>query len=364
MTTALRISLDVALAPATAFDLLLEELSAALARLDIRFESGPEGRLVERDFVVGVVVAWESGRRIALRWHAASWDPDEITDVEVTVDPSDEGARIILEHRGWGRLVGGPSELTGWFAGEVLAPVLRAIAPVAFGDWFTDRHARRPSGAESRATYADPLYHYPNFRVILSELALGPGDYLLEVGCGGGAMLKTALESGCRAAAVDHSPEMVRLARETNASAVAEGRLEVLESDAKSLPFADATFTCAAMTGVLGFLPDPAAALAEIRRVLRPGGRFVGLGSDPELRGTPGAPEPMASRLRFYDDRDLERLARTAGFAEVAVLRRDLEAFAREAGVPEEHLPLFASKPGEGGRFLVCRVRPGLTSAG
>jgi len=356
MASALRISLDVSLPPATAFDLLIEELTSALARLEIRFDPVPEGRLVERDFVVGEVVAWESGRRLTLRWHPASWNPDEITEVEVTVDSADEGARITLEHRGWGRLTGSPSELTGWLAAEVLAPVLRATAPVAFGDWFTDRYARRPSGAQSRATYADPLYHYPNFRVILSELAPGPRDYLLEVGCGGGALLKAALESGCRAAGVDHSPEMVRLARHTNAGAVADGRLEILESDAGSLPFADGTFTCAAMTGVLGFLPDPVSALAEIRRVLTPGGRFVGLGSDPELRGTPGAPEPMASRLRFYDDRDLERLGRAAGFAEVSVLRRDLETFAREAGVPVEHLPLFAAKPGEGARFLVCRI--------
>jgi SAM-dependent methyltransferase len=233
---------------------------------------------------------------------------------------------------------------------------VHATAPAAFGDWFTDRYARRPSGAQSRATYADPLYHYPNFRVILAELALSADDYLLEVGCGGGALLKAALESGCRAAAIDHSAEMVRLARQTNAAAIAAGRLEVIQGDARSLPFPDATFTRAAMTGVLGFLPDPVAAFAEIRRVLRNGGRFVGLGSDPELRGTPGAPEPMASRLRFYEADELESMGRAAGFADVRVLRRDLEQFAREAGVPEEHLPLFAAPPGQGARFLVCRA--------
>ncbi len=105
------------------------------------------------------------------------------------------------------------------------------------------------------------------------------------------------------------------------------------------------------MTGVLGFLPDPATALAEIRRVLRPGGRFVMLGSDPELRGTPAAPEPMASRLRFYDSQALEQLGRAAGFAKVRVIQRNLETFAREAGVPEAHLALFA---GPGARFLLA----------
>jgi SAM-dependent methyltransferase len=354
--TTFRASIDLALDPAAAFDLLLEELSPALARFGIRFEPGPGGRIVSASFVVGEVVAWEPGARLAFRWRQADWDADDNTEVELRVEPIDDGTRATLEHRGWGRLIGDPGELAGWFAGEVVAPLLRVTMPAAVGEWITDRQARRPSGAQARATYADPLYHYPNFRVILSELALTADDYLLEVGCGGGALMKQALGTGCRAAAIDHSPDMVRLAAQMNRDAVAEGRLDVRQADAASLPFADATFTCVAMTGVLGFLPDAVAAFAEIRRVLKPQGRLVALGSDPELKGTPGAPEPMASRLRFYDSEDLERLARQAGFDDVRVVRHDLERFAREAGVPEEHVPLFAAKLGEGARFLVCRT--------
>jgi SAM-dependent methyltransferase len=253
------------------------------------------------------------------------------------------------------RDAGDPVELAGWFAGQVLAPLLSASGPGGFGDWLTDRRARRPSGPAARATYLHPLYHLPNFRVILAELALTRDDHLLEIGCGGGAFLNAALHSGCRAAAVDHSAEMVRLARDANRDAVAAGRLDIREADAASLPFLDATFTCAAMTGVLGFLSDPVAAFAEIRRVLRSGGRFVGLGADPELKGTPAAPEPMASRLRFYDSRQLEDMGRRAGFEDVRVVRRDLEAFAREAGVPEAALPLFAAGKEGGARFLLAR---------
>jgi hypothetical protein len=61
----------------------------------------------------------------------------------------------------------------------------------------------------------------------------------------------------------------------------------------------------------------------------------------------------MASRLRFYDDQELAELGRKGGFGEVSVVRRDLEPFARESGVPKEHVPLFRGAT----RFLLARRR-------
>ena len=104
---------------------------------------------------------------------------------------------------------------------------------------------------------------------------------------------------------------------------------------------------------MLGFLPEPLAAFREIRRVLRLNGRFVALGSDSRLKGTPAAPEPMASRLRFYEDAELECLARDAGFEEARVVQRELGQFAREAGVPQQCLALFDGATG----FLLARRR-------
>ncbi len=239
-----------------------------------------------------------------------------------------------------------------WFASAAVTPLLQATAPAGFGNWLTDRRARRPSGAQSRAVYRDPLYHYPNFYAILAELQLSPDDYLIEVGCGGGAFLHEALKSGCRAAAIDHSPDMVRLAQKVNRDAVAQGWLTIQQASADSLPYPDALFTCAVMTGVFGFLPDPVAALRELRRVLAPGGRLVLMGSDPIWRGTPAAPEPMASRLHFYQDDELRQLARDAGFDNAEVARRDLLPFARQAGLPEEVTMFFA---GPGSPFLLAQ---------
>ena len=350
--TTVSIGIELALEPIVVFDVFIEELSVALTQRGLSFEVGANGRITEGEFEVGGVIAWKPGELIRLQWHQADWEIEEVTTVEMRFESVNGGTRVTLEHRGWGGLIGEPGELTGWFARTVAAPFLQATSPGEFGNWLTDRRARRPSGAQSRDVYRDPLYHYPNFRVILQELALSRDDYLIEVGCGGGALLSEALKSGCRAAAIDHSPDMVQLAREVNHDAVAEGRLEVLQANADHLPFPDATFTCAAMTGVLGFLPDPVAVLRELWRVLVEGGRIVVLGSDPALRGTPAAPEPMASYLRFYEDDELKQLAVEAGFAKATVVRRDLEQFARQVGVPEEHIALFA---GPGTSFLLAQ---------
>ena len=353
--TTISASLEVELAPTDAFAIVVDELPAALARRGVELELRAGGTAREGAVEVGRVTSWEPGRELGLEWRPASWEPDDSLEIAVLFEPTEGGTRITLEQRGWGGLLGGWDELVGWFAGEVAAPLLEATSPSTFGDWLTDRHARRPSGVQARTTYADPLFHRPNFVVLLELLALRPEDVLLEVGCGGGAFLRDALESGCRAAAIDHSPEMVRLAREQNAQAIAEGRLEVLEADAQRLPFPDEMFTCATMTGVLGFLPDPIAALAEVRRVLADGGRIALLGADPAWRGTPAAPEPMASRLRFYEDDDLVRMAQDAAFTDVRVERRSLYEPAQEVGIPDEYLPFFDEGDAP---FLVAR-KPG-----
>jgi SAM-dependent methyltransferase len=352
----IRTSIDLTLNRSSAFDAILEELSAALLRLGMKFEAGGDGRIMEGDVQVGRVVRWQPPDEIALEWHAATWDPAGLTSVVLRFEPIENGTRVIMENPGWGNQLGDQgNELAGWFAGEVAAPLLSAMAPRRLGDWITDRRARRPSGPQSRATYRDPLYHRPNFKAILAVLRLKPDDYLVEVGCGGGALLHDALASGCKAAAIDHSADMVRVAREANQIAIQENRLEIREGDAGSLPYPDDTFTCAIMTGVFGFISNPVAVLSEIRRVLAPGGRFVLFTGTKKLLGTPAAPEPVASRLYFYEDNELEELARKAGFAEAHFEHIDFEPLAREAGVPEEHLALFRGD--DGAQLLVARKK-------
>ncbi len=350
----IRTSVDLKLYPASAFETMVDELATALLRLGMHFEPGAGGRALQGNAEVGRVVRWQPPSGFSIEWHGADWEPAKVSSMELRIEPIEGGTRVSVENPAWGSVLGDDGqELAGWFASETAAPMFAAMAPQRFGDWFTDRKARRPTGRQSRDTYRDPLYHRPNFKVILAALDLQPHDYLVEVGCGGGAFLHDALKSGCRAAAIDHSPDMVKTARDANREAIEQKRLEIREGDAASLPFPSGAFTCAVMTGVFAFIADPLRTLSEIRRVLAPGGRLALFTCSDAMRGTPAAPEPVASRLHFYKELELEDLAQQAGFSSARVEQPDFEPIAREVGIPEEHLEAF--RRSAGGQLLLAR---------
>ncbi len=186
-------------------------------------------------------------------------------------------------------------------------------------DRMTDRIARRPHGRAARRTYGADDAHSFAWEPVLGVLQLGADDVLLDVGCGGGVFLRRALDAGCRGVGLDHSREMVRLARRTTA-----GRARVVQGDAARLPFADGEFTAISCLIAFFFFHDPVRVLREFRRVLEPDrGRFAVYTTAPEMKGTPAAPYPLATRGHFHEDVELEALARQAGFGTVEVTRPD-----------------------------------------
>jgi ubiquinone/menaquinone biosynthesis C-methylase UbiE len=175
--------------------------------------------------------------------------------------------------------------------------------------------------------YGAPDVHSFAWEPVLDALALGPDDMLLDVGCGGGVFLARALEKGCRAAGLDHSRAMVRLARKTNAEALGSGRLRVVHGTAEALPFGAGEFTAISCLVAFLFFAEPVDVLHEMRRVLdRERGRIAIFTTPPEVKGTPAAPYPIATRAHFYSDAELERLPFEAGFAESQVVRTDIGA--------------------------------------
>ena len=182
------------------------------------------------------------------------------------------------------------------------------LAESAFDDWLTDRVARRPAGQRARELYGAEDVHGFARRAILDVLRLQAGDRLLEVGCGGGLLLRDALATGASATGLDHSEEMIGLANERAPGA------EVVIGSGGKLPFPDGSFTAVAMSIVFFLFPDPRVELREARRVLTPGGRIAIYTTSAKLRDTGAAPEPLASRTHFYSGDELIALADAAGF--------------------------------------------------
>jgi ubiquinone/menaquinone biosynthesis C-methylase UbiE len=92
----------------------------------------------------------------------------------------------------------------------------------------------------------------------------------IEVGCGNGAFTEELIARCAPRAvsAVDPSPGQLDFARTRPAAKLAQFSL----GDAQALPFPDRSFDAAAMALVITFIPDPAKAVAEMARVVRPGG--------------------------------------------------------------------------------------------
>lgn len=106
-------------------------------------------------------------------------------------------------------------------------------------------------------------------------LALKPGEHVLDVGPGPGHYafeMSSAVGNTGRIAGVDNAKDSIETARRRCAGLANVGfRL----GDAADLPFAEATFDAVLSTQTFEYLPDVGAALAEVFRVLKPGGRVL-----------------------------------------------------------------------------------------
>ncbi|WP_343055208.1 MFS transporter [Azospirillum oleiclasticum] len=211
--------------------------------------------------------------------------------------------------------------------------VTRSLTGPAAGEWrslgdrLTDHIARRPGGWIGRRLYRRASAHQQGFGLALSVVPVGPGDRVLDVGCGGGAFLARVLANGADGAGIDHSVDMVETTKAQNAVAIAAGRLEVRQGDAARLPFADGTFSHVFCMHAFFFFPDPAASIAEMGRVLAPGGTLSILTMAPEVEErTHRMFGPIGRRMRF------DAPERLTGWVEAAGLRlRDVRP-TREGG--------------------------------
>jgi demethylmenaquinone methyltransferase/2-methoxy-6-polyprenyl-1,4-benzoquinol methylase len=125
-----------------------------------------------------------------------------------------------------------------------------------------DRYARLLSFGQ------DPRWR----RFLVSRIQAGPGDTVLDVATGTGAVaLELQRQKRCAVVGLDQSAQMLEIARQRLPG------VELVEGDANHLPFPDAAFAGLTFTYLLRYVDEPGATMCELARVVRPGGTIAGL---------------------------------------------------------------------------------------
>jgi len=190
------------------------------------------------------------------------------------------------------------------------------------------RHVRRawrarPSGevfdawaTDGRAATMESA-HGPVVRPLIDHLDLAPDAWFLDLGCGNGYAVRWAaarLPEG-RAVGIDASPEMIQRARELSRD---NPRVEFHEASFPQHPLPRRSFDAIFSMETVYYFPDLPAALAEVRRLLKPGGGF--LCAVDYYRENPDShcwPEYVGARMKLLDAKGWRRAFETAGFAAV-----------------------------------------------
>lgn len=164
------------------------------------------------------------------------------------------------------------------------------------------------------------LCHAPLTNWGLSLLDIQEGRTMLDIGCGGGATLRRLLKrsKGGMVYGIDISEERVVKARKVNA-AVLDKQVFVTQGSAEKLPYEDWKFDLVTAVETIYFWPNLPQCLQEVRRVLKPGGRFAVM---VEVADENSKWVTLVEGMKAYSPEQLKDLLADAGFVEIEVHRK------------------------------------------
>ncbi|WP_347310537.1 class I SAM-dependent methyltransferase [Defluviimonas sp. SAOS-178_SWC] len=187
-----------------------------------------------------------------------------------------------------------------------------------------------------------PVIFRPWARELIRRADPRDGEHILDLGCGTGVVTREVAAAGARPGSltgVDYNGDMLAEARARSEEAGVEATW--IEADAAELPVPDDCFDVAFCQQAFQFFPDRPAALGELRRVMRPGGRVAfcvqtGIAENPQLRAQaetlekhvgPEAGAAVRAICGLPDGGVIRGLFADAGFRDVAVEKVSLTLY-------------------------------------
>ena len=164
------------------------------------------------------------------------------------------------------------------------------------------------------------LCHAPLTNWGLNLVDIQDGWTMLDIGCGGGATLKRLLKRSKEAKVygIDISDESVAKARKVN-RALLEKQVFIQQGSAAKLPYEDAKFDLLTAVETVYFWPNLPECLKEVRRVLKPGGRFAIM---VEVVDTDSVWTNVVEGMTAYPPEQLKQFLDDAGFIQTEIHRK------------------------------------------
>jgi demethylmenaquinone methyltransferase/2-methoxy-6-polyprenyl-1,4-benzoquinol methylase len=146
----------------------------------------------------------------------------------------------------------------------------------------------------------------------LEWLAIQEGDRVLDVGCGTGFATEGLLQYTDDVHGLDQSRHQMEKAFGKFGT---RDRVRFYRGDAERLPFAADSFDAVWSSGSIEYWPNPVDALAEFRRVVKPGRRVLVVG--PDSPDNPVFQRLADAMMLFYDEQEAQRMFEVAGFVDI-----------------------------------------------
>ncbi len=187
---------------------------------------------------------------------------------------------------------------------------------------------QRPTGRQGRTVAALMNQRHKALTTWgLTHVTIAPDYTILDVGCGGGKTINRLAQQATQGKVfgIDYSPDMVEYAREVNKKFVAQNQVEIVEASVQKTGFPSDFFNLVTACETYYFWPSLPDAFTEIKRVLKPNGKFL-MVNEMVADGVYEVKQAKLiekTHLHLFRLDEISNMLQSAGFVDVKVFRKD-----------------------------------------